>query len=340
MNNRCPARQRGVALITVLLVMVIAIAAATHAILRTRVAVSRTGALLANTQLAEFVGGAEAWAEVALEKDFESDREQQPAADSAVEAWAQKALAFNPENGKIRINIKDLNSCFNVNNLVDGGNSEQRQVFERLVGNVAGRAELAKAILDWVDGGDTPQAPGTEDDGYMGLELAHRTPDTLITDVSELESVQGMEAEDWKALRPFLCALPEVGTQINVNFAPAELLEAIAPQANVNELLSFRESDGVLSEQSQLAAYGIANSSGLVFNSQYYLARIAVQLGQDGEYQQYWESMLQVDETTGQAQVVQRQRRSFSGAYMRELLTSEADSQNGARENQNSKKAR
>ncbi|WP_234994853.1 type II secretion system minor pseudopilin GspK [Microbulbifer donghaiensis] len=316
------ARQRGVALITVLLVMVIAIAAVTHAITRNRIAVSRTGALLANTQLAEFVGGAEAWARVALERDFEADREQRQSADSALEAWAQKALAFNPDNGKIRINIKDLNSCFNVNNLTGAGDkqSEQQEVFERLVRNVSGKAELAKSIQDWIDSGDTPLAPGTEDDGYLGRELAHRTPDTLISDISELSAVQGMEAEDWQKLQPFLCALPETGTPININFAPLEMLEALDPQAKATEIVRFRESDGVFSERAQLADYGVSKTGGLAFHSQYYLVRIAVQLGPDGDYRQYWESTVQLDESSGLARVVQRQRRTFSGAMMQELL--------------------
>ncbi|MCX2782335.1 type II secretion system minor pseudopilin GspK [Microbulbifer thermotolerans] len=313
-------RQRGVALITVLLVMVIAIAAVTHAITRNRVAVTRTGALLANTQLAEFVTGAEVWARVALEKDYEVDREASESADTAHESWAQKALAFNPDNGRIRINIKDLHSCFNVNNLVNNVSSADREAFERLVRNISGNTELAKSIMDWVDAGDTPLLSGTEDDGYLGRELAHRTPDTLITDVSELVAVQGMEMEDWQKLQPFLCALPESGTAININFAPAELIEALDPQAKTADILGFRESGGVFHERSQLASYGITNSNGFVFHSQYFLARIAVQLGSDGDYQQYWESTLQLDEASGEARVVQRQRREFSGVAMRELL--------------------
>ncbi|WP_346839994.1 type II secretion system minor pseudopilin GspK [Microbulbifer sp. SAOS-129_SWC] len=341
MNNPGLRQQRGIALITVLLVMVIAIVVATHAITRNRIAVSRTGALLANTQLAEFVGAAEAWARVALEKDYENDREQKPAADSAAEAWAVPALSFNPDNGKIRINIKDLNSCFNVNNLVEDS-SEERQVFERLVRDVTGRAELAKAMLDWLDRGDTPLAPGTEDDGYLGLEIAHRTPDTLITDVSELSAVQGMKTEDWQALQPFLCALPETGTSINVNFAPPELLRAYAPEGNAAELLRFREADGVLSEQAQLAAYGFENSAGLSFNSDYFLARIAVQLGEGAEYRQYWESEIQLNETTGEARVIQRQRRPFSSAIMRDLLSGKAGSDTGkvGEDKQNTNKSR
>ena len=328
MNNPRIARQRGVALITVLLVMVIAIAAVTHTITRNRIAVSRTGAILANTQLAEFVGGAEAWARVALERDLLADREQSPAVDSALEAWAAPALSFNPDNGKIRINIKDLNSCFNVNNLADAGGAQSSQwsVFERLVRNVTGKAELAQAILDWLDPGDTPLAPGTEDDGYLGLELAHRTPDTLISDISELAAVQDMEPEDWRALSPYLCALPAVGTGININFASQELLEAIDPQGRAADVINFRDSDGVISERAQLADFGFTNTAGLDFHSQFFLARIAVQLGTDGDYQQYWESLLQLDEAAGVAKVVQRQRLNFDAAYMRELLDYTLDS--------------
>lgn len=314
-------RQRGVALITVLLVLVIAVAALTHTITRNRIAVTRTGALLANTQLAEFVGGAEAWARIALERDFEQDKEEPNSADTAEEAWAVPALSFNPDNGKMRINIKELHSCFNVNNLTDAGQeSEQKQIFDRLVRNLTGKTDLARAIEDWVDSGDTPLAPGTEDDGYLGREVAHRTPDAPITDISELSAVVGMEPEDWQALRPYLCALPETGTAINVNFAPPEILAAIEPQARVTELESFREADGVFTEREQLEAYGLNSAPGLVFHSRYFLARIAVQLGDQGDHQQYWESLLQLDERRGLVRVVQRQRRPFAVAQMGELL--------------------
>ncbi|KUJ85044.1 general secretion pathway protein GspK [Microbulbifer flavimaris] len=313
--------QRGVALITVLLVLVIAVAALTHTITRNRIAVTRTSALLANAQLAEFVVGAEAWARIALERDFEQDKELPVSADTALESWSVPALSFNPDNGKIRINIKDLNSCFNVNNLASAGReSEQKQIFERLVRNLTGKSDLARAIQDWVDDGDTPLAPGTEDDGYLGREWAHRTPDAPITDISELSAVTGMEPEDWRALRPYLCALPETGTAINVNFAPAELLSAIEPQARAAELESFREADGVFTERSQLEAYGLNGAGGLVFHSRYFLARIAVQLGDQGDHQQYWESLLQLDERRGLVHVVQRQRRPFAMVQMGELL--------------------
>lgn len=315
-------KQRGVALITVLLVMVIAIAAVTHAVTRNRLAISRTSAILANTQLAEFVQGAEAWAIIALEKDFEEDRNAGNASDNLAEAWAQRLAEFNPSNGKIRIQIKDLQSCFNVNNLTlrraGGGTSESSEILKRLVRNLGGRMESALAIEDWVDPGDTPLASDTEDTGYLGLELAHRTPDTLITDVSELSAVQGVEAEEWRLIDPQLCALPEVGTKVNVNTASQELLEAIFPSANVPGLITQRESGTPFTQMADLSGFGISGGGEVDFNSAYYVAHIAVQLGL--EHRQYWESILKLDTRTGRVKVIQRQRREFSGQFLQELL--------------------
>ncbi|MBB5210450.1 type II secretion system minor pseudopilin GspK [Microbulbifer hydrolyticus] len=322
-----PERQRGVALITVLLVMVIAVAAVTHAVTRNRLAISRTSAILANTQLAEFVHGAEAWSIIALEKDFEEDRAATAASDNLLEPWAQKLVEFNPDNGKIRIQIKDLQSCFNVNNLTmdqaagggpGGGEASASKVLQRLVRNLGGRADTAMAIEDWVDPGDTPLSSGTEDNGYLGQEVAHRTPDTFITDVSELSAGQGIEPQEWKVIAPELCALPESGTKVNVNTASQELLSAMFPSANVAGLINYREGGTPFTDAGELSGFGITGGGELDFNSAYYVAHIAVQLGL--EHRQYWESTLKLDTTTGEVKVIQRQRREFSGQFLQELL--------------------
>ncbi|MFV8782591.1 type II secretion system minor pseudopilin GspK [Microbulbifer sp. SA54] len=321
-----PARivqQRGVALITVLLVMVIAVAAVSHAVMRNQLAISRTGAILANTQLAEFVRGAEAWAIIALERDFEEDAGAADSSDNLQEAWAQKLTEFNPDNGKIRIQIKDLQSCFNVNNLTlgraGGAESAYANQLRNLVRNVGGQPDLALAIEDWLDAGDTPLGSGTEDTGYLGMEVAHRTPDTLITDISELRHVQGMEADIWQELESELCALPETGSRINVNTASQPLLEAMFPSANIAGLINQRESGTPFAQASDLDTFEVKGGTGDVdFHSTYFVAHIAVQLG--FEHRQYWESILQLDATSGKVKVIQRQRREFSGQLLQELL--------------------
>ncbi|MCO1335127.1 type II secretion system minor pseudopilin GspK [Microbulbifer sp. OS29] len=330
-NRQVPValgRQKGVALIVVLLVMVIAIAAVSHAIMRDQIAISRSGALLANTQLAEFVEAAEAWTRVTLLTDFEDDQEDSENVDHAFEAWAFPVLEFNPDNGKIRMNIKDLHSCFNVNNLSDSSDTVQFTIFKRLVSNVTGKSELADSIADWVDDGDTPRTVGTEDDGYLSREIAHRTPDSMISDISELSSVLDMEREDWQKLAPFLCVLPETGTRININSAPEELIEAIEPSASISKLVQFRESGSYISDSSEYATYDIPNPAPFTFQSSHFLARIAVQLGDGGEYRQYWESALVRDTSDGSVKVLQRQRRTFSGQMMQELLDYESTDEN------------
>lgn len=322
-------RQRGVALITVLLVMVIAVAAVTHAVTRNRLAISRTSAILANTQLTEFVRGAEAWAIIALENDFTVDAESATNSDNLDEPWAQRLSEFNPDNGKIRIQINDLQSCFNVNNLADasgaggagpaGSVSGPATTLRNLVRNVGATPDLALAIEDWVDSGDTPLGSGTEDNGYLGMEVAYRTPDTLITDVSELRAVQGMTADNWDKLAPELCALPETGTKINVNTASQELLEAMFPSANIAGVINQREGGTAFTQPSDLSTFGLnVAGKGVDYHSTYFVAHIAVQLGL--EHRQYWESILKLDTASGKVKVIQRQRREFSGQLLQELL--------------------
>ncbi|MCH9692552.1 MAG: type II secretion system minor pseudopilin GspK [Gammaproteobacteria bacterium] len=311
-------RQRGIALITVLLVMVIAVAAVTHALMRNHLAVSRTGAILANTQLAEFVNAAEAYAIVLLEEDFEQDQQVTSASDALSEDWAQRQeQAFQLDNGQIRIQIKDLQACLNVNNLAnEGPDGPWVKAFQKLVRGVDGGGELVLAIQDWLDKDDKPQTLGSEDDGYLGLELAFRTPDILISDVSELRSVKGMDTELWEDFKPYICALPEDGTKLNANTAPVELLDKLYDNVNITNL-NARRAEGPL-DQGELGEFGIEDKDELLFyRSQYFVAYIAVQL--NAEHQQYWESILRRDDT-GRVRVLQRQRHEFSGQFLQDIL--------------------
>lgn len=316
-NGRCMGRQGGIALITVLLVMVIAVAAVTHALMRNHLAVSRTGAILANTQLAEFVNAAEAYAIVLLEEDFEQDQQSPLASDALSEDWAQRQeQAFQLDNGQIRVQIKDLQACLNVNNLAnEGPDGPWVKAFQKLVRGVDGGGDLVLAIQDWLDKDDKPQTLGSEDDGYLGLELAFRTPDTLISDVSELRSVKGMDVALWEGFKPYICALPEDGTKLNVNTAPAELLDELY-DVNITNF-NARRAEGPIDE-GELSEFGIEDKDGLLStSSHYFVAYIAVQL--NAEHQQYWESILRRDDT-GRVRVLQRQRHEFSGQFLRDIL--------------------
>jgi hypothetical protein len=119
----CPAssRQRGVALITALLVVslvtVIAVAMAT----RQHIDVRLTGNLVHGEQAYAYALAAESWARVILRRDdIQSDH------DSLDEDWATALPPIAVEGGQVSGKIEDLQGRFNINNLVmpDGKVSE------------------------------------------------------------------------------------------------------------------------------------------------------------------------------------------------------------------------
>jgi general secretion pathway protein K len=63
----------------------------------------------------------------------------------------------------------------------------------------------------------------------MNLPQPYRCANRPLSDIGELTRVKGFDAGTIKKLQPFVSVLPESGTAVNVNFAPAEVLMAILP---------------------------------------------------------------------------------------------------------------
>jgi general secretion pathway protein K len=135
---------------------------------------------------------------------------------------------------KISSTIDDMQGRFNLNNLSDAG---ARDTFIRLLRIVDKKLTLQKAqsLTDaaqkWID----VQAP--EDDElsqyYLHQARPYRSAHRLMANPSELSLVKGMTPELYKALQPFITALP-VTTYINVQTAPAEVLAALSPAMTVD----------------------------------------------------------------------------------------------------------
>ncbi len=85
------------------------------------------------------------------------------------------------------------------------------------------------AILDWLDADSDTRFPGgAEDDYYMSQEQPYRAANRSFADITELRLVRGITPEIYARLAPFVSALPHP-SDINVNFAPIEVLMAIGP---------------------------------------------------------------------------------------------------------------
>lgn len=94
------------------------------------------------------------------------------------------------------------------------------------------RAELlADSLWEFIDADSVVQtAQGREDGEYLARDLPFYPPNSLLTDVSEIRPVQGMDAELYQRVAPVLCAIPEKNLRINVNTLGednAPLLEAV-----------------------------------------------------------------------------------------------------------------
>ena len=237
--------QRGVALITALLVVSLATVAAVAMATRQHVDVRRTANLLHGEQAYAYALAAESWARVIMDRDAEDSD-----IDTLEEDWAFALPPISVEGGFVDGRISDLQGRFNINNLVgkQGAPSEaEKDYFTRLLVVLGLDPVLTNALLDWIDPDIDARYPdGAEDDTYLLNNPPYRAANRPLSSVSELALVKGFSAEVMAVLQPHVTALP-VATDINVNTASAEILRALNEafsEADVESLIEGRGEEG------------------------------------------------------------------------------------------------
>lgn len=293
------SRQRGIALITAVLVVALAAIAAAAMLGSANLAIHR----MQNLQQSElgwwYVDGAESWVKTILQRDSELNRY-----DALNDIWAMPANLPVDEGG-LRGVITDLQGRYNVNNLglsrraapgtgtgagTVSGYPAERELFVRLyvltTGGDAFQGEaLADAIRDYIDADSEPTGSGgAEDADYLGMDPPRRAPNRPLQSVSELLGVRGMTPEIYGKLAPYLSALPKL-TAINVNTAPLPLLQALAPQpgSDLEQFATERlkqpaETIADFNQRVQLGA-GAVPSSMLGIKSDYFLLQVEAYIG-------------------------------------------------------------
>jgi general secretion pathway protein K len=248
MATRPPAcRQRGVALITALLVVAVAGVLAVELIWQTNLDVQRTEGLLSWDQAKQFGYGAEDYAATAIQQVFDQqDREAAYSRKSETEL-CYKGRSFSlpladeaAAEGGMSGGICDLQGRFNLNNLVvaargpNYGKKDELVVkqFKRLLAAVDELDDtielhpddidqIVDSTVDWIDADTVPGFHGAEDGEYTSRDPPYQAANFWFTSTSELLAVKGMTAEIYEALRPYIAALPlgATHTAINVNTA-------------------------------------------------------------------------------------------------------------------------
>jgi general secretion pathway protein K len=226
-SNRQPRRERGVALITAVLIVALATILAVNVFFRGFLDQRRSATLFALDQAYEVALGAEAWAADFLRRD-----QQESETDHYGEAWAQPLPPLPlDDGGTVEGRLEDMQGRFNLNSLVfaDGTtNDDAVQRLERILAMLEIEPGFATAIADWVDEDAQPGFPdGAEDTVYTSLSPPHRAANMPITRASEIMVLDGFGPERYAKLRPFITALP-VGTKLNVCTAPGIVLDALS----------------------------------------------------------------------------------------------------------------
>jgi len=273
--------QRGVALITALLVMAIATTLAVTMSVRQNDAILRTATLQLGDQGRELALGGVAFARMVLEQD---DR----TVDGPADSWAQTLPPMPVDGGTIRGRIIDMQGRFNLNNLVNNDgkvNPIAYARFARLLANLNLNPAILDEVVDWIDPDRDVSPRGAEDEAYTGLNPPYRTANRPMVSVSELRQMRSVDEAAYRTLAPLVAALPS-GTAINLNSASQEIIDALSehsvPQREVDhDADPLPQNFGSIEEA--LSYHGLTptdiDTEGLSVNSQYFLIEIEVLLG-------------------------------------------------------------
>ena len=238
-------RNRGVALITAMLITALAALVAANLAWDNALDVRRTMVLLYSDQAVQVALGAESWVIGILRQDHEDSQ-----TDHLGEIWAIQLPGFPIDGGDVTGTILDLQGRFNVNNLIDQNGeveTESLEHFRRLLQALDIDPRFAGLAADWLDLNVEASFPdGAEDAIYTGILPPYRSANQSLTSASELAALEGMDRETFSILRPHITALPD-RTSINVNTATGAVLQSLDENmsaADVEGLIAERETAG------------------------------------------------------------------------------------------------
>jgi len=304
-------KQNGIALISIMIIVVLVAALATQMHWDQQIAYKRLEAELVQESAKQYALGAENWAREILNDDYK----EAPDSDNLTETWAQALPALPIEGGQIQGRIEDLQGRFNLNNLINS-NGEISELhleqFERLLSYLQINPELATAVADWIDSDTYPEFPGgAEDAEYVALPQPYRTANQYITHPSELLSIKGFTRNTYRQLLPYITCLP-TGTEINLNTAKSPVIVSLSSKMSESQALDLikirsntpfeQGNNDILDNLANFDANDLEIATSV--SSQYYVSELEVGIG-DRLYRQH--SYLYRDQS-GQTGVYQRIR--------------------------------
>lgn len=228
-NRRAgPRTQRGVALITAVLIVALALILASDVSFKGYLDQRRFSTGFALDQGYQVALGAEAWAADILRRDAQNSK-----IDDLTEEWATPMPPLPIDGGQIEGYLEDMQGRFNLNSLVNAQPGGATTIDERAVARFRRLLELleleerwADVIADWLDSDGEPSGfQGAEDNVYTALTPPYRTANMAITRTSELLALAELDLATYRKLEPYVTALP-LDARLNVCTALPEVLDA------------------------------------------------------------------------------------------------------------------
>ncbi len=234
-------QQQGTAIITALLVVLLAASISAYLLVQQSHALTRTARATERAQAMLFTQPLLQWARVSL---FEFQKNSKSV--DLTQRWAQP-IGAQPIEGAVASGFfRDEAGRFNINNLINDDGKQNLidvAIFKRLLQNLGLNTDLANALADWIDLDDETSFPGgAEDLTYLALPQPYRAANQRVVQIEELYNVKGFDIATLAKLKPFITALPG-RSKININTAPQEVLAAALPElanAALDELLNRR----------------------------------------------------------------------------------------------------
>ncbi len=319
-------RQRGVALITAMVITVIAVTLAATLVYRQQVSIHLAGNLGAMEQAYQYATGMEAWAGVILRNDFQDNT-----IDSLDDDWATLLPPIPIPGGHMNGQLFDLQARLNLNDVVEQVNQNGQKIqrpdavqtarLKTLFNKLHLTAEpLVDALVDWIDEDEQESLSGAESAYYKILESPYLAANAPLVSFSELRLVKGFneKVKDEKGnevsilpkISEYVTTLPAKKIKINVNTAPFDVLYALGniDETQVNNVLEDRKQEPFATVTDFVRSLGLANPNNfpidrLSVNSEYFLLQGLVQIG---KVRVFINSVLHRD-NTGRTRVIRRE---------------------------------
>lgn len=270
--------QRGTAIIVALFVTALVAAAAIAMIEHLRIDTRRTELSLNNLQANLYAQGSIAWAKEELINNW-----KQKQTGKVIDRTPIRASADHLNGATITSIIYDAQGKLNVNNLNDPGTQMVFFQLLRVLGMPENTADtITKATIDWI----TPGINNSKFDKYYAkLNPPYRSAHNAMASVSELRLVQGMTADIYAKLLPYVTALPDK-TKLNINSVPIPVIMAFQPsitQDMAKALDMFRQQTPFATLDKLPEFPAIQNTpfaqTSLTTSSDYFLLRTDIALG-------------------------------------------------------------